>query len=546
MEDLKKDYDAAVTRANWKAVERIVESIAKIDSDAATAFLEREFKESAKPPHRQALFGALVLRERPGQEAFLQDHIGDEEPFFRARALEALATINPDSAGKRAVTLLEVDSDPRVRRVAVEVIARLKPTGKGPTLVRVAVDLPGTDQGRVLRVLRGMTAGELKGVEALATDPDPRIRMMAVFALSGKAAPDVSALLKQAQKDLDAGVSLAASLGSGRAAAVRKALHRAKGFEERYRLYELIARLRIRDPAVFKLVADATRGSEKALRPKAAETLGRLGGPESVKILAPLVRKSTWQLRMGAARGLGATREHGAVAPLIAALHKARGRPAHEIATALESLTGQPFGLNARLWEHWWTERGDGFMIPREPPLRWGSPRAVRDRYAFYGIEIRSEAVVFILDVSGSMGGAPLDNLKEELLKAIGKMPETTRFNLVPFETRARTWSRSLVAAKKGKKRAAKFVGGLQAAGATNLWHALQLGLAHKDVDTLVILTDGMPSAGDVTDMGEIRRRFLKANRKRMILVHTIALGITSPDLKAMAVFSGGTYRERR
>jgi HEAT repeat protein len=546
LEELARDYDKAVSRSDWNAVARLVESIGKLEGDEPTAFLEREFEKSVKPPHRHPLFRQLAARRRPGQEAFLQDHIGADEPYLRATALEALADVNRESAGRRAVTLLEVDLDLRVRRVALDLLSRLRPAGAGPALVRAAVDLPGTEQGRLLRTLRDMTAAELEGVDALAADKDPRIRTMAVFALSGKAAAAVPDLLKRARKDLDAGVRLAASIGAGSASAVRKALASAKGYEERYRLYELIARLRIRDPAVFRIVAHATTSSDKALRPKAAETLGHLGGAEAVEILAPLVKASFWQLRIGSARGLGATREQAAVPVLIEALHRARGRVGHEIAAALESLTGQPFGLNADMWEHWWLKRGAGFTIPRDPPLQWVKPRAVRDRYAFYGIEVRSEAVVFILDISGSMSGAPLANLKEELLQAIRRMPDTTRFNLVLFENSARTWSKRLVNAKTGRKRAEKFVGSLRAGGGTNLWEGLRLGLAHKSVDTIVILTDGMPSAGEVTDVGEIRRWFLKTNRRRMILVHAIALGISSPDLKAMAVLSGGTYRERR
>ena len=173
---------------------------------------------------------------------------------------------------------------------------------------------------------------------------------------------------------------------------------------------------------------------------------------------------------------------------------------------------------------------------------RWDEPEAERDRYAFYGVAIRSEAVLFVLDVSGSMSGTPLDNLKSELATAIGRMPPTTRFNMIAFESNVDPWSTRLVHAKPATKKAALwFVKKLQAGGSTGLWNALKAALKDKHVDTLVILSDGAPN----TDINIIRRWFLQQNRERMILLHAIALGHQSRSLKAMALLSGGTYRER-
>ena len=72
-----------------------------------------------------------------------------------------------------------------------------------------------------------------------------------------------------------------------------------------------------------------------------------------------------------------------------------------------------------------------------------------------------------------------------------------------------------------------------------------KIGLRHKGTDTIVILSDGQPTAGKLQDMRQIADWFYRENRTRMILVHAVAIGHKSPGLKAMAVLSGGKYRER-
>lgn len=285
---------------------------------------------------------------------------------------------------------------------------------------------------------------------------------------------------------------------------------------------------------------------QQALRPRAAETFGHLAGKEAVTTLAPLFEKGTpWQLSVGAARGLALTRSPEAVDALIAGLQGVRGRLAHEIAAALESLTGQAFGPNPDIWSDWWRQHGGGFEVAAQAP-RWEEPRAFRDRYAFYGIEIRSEAVVFVLDISGSMSGDRIATLKQELAAAIRAMPETARFNLIPFHDKAYPWSKKLVHVKgRGRKAGLDFVEKLKVGGSTNLWDGLEAAIADPQVDTVVILSDGEPSAGEVQEMGEIRRRFVEQNRERMILLHAVAIGMSSPELKAMALLSEGTYKQR-
>lgn len=546
-------YRAAAEKADFDAAARAADEIARTGGEEAAAFLRSEYEKATQPPLRHLLFRALTVLDRPDRKDFLLEHLGAEEPFFRATALEALAGVDRDLARDKALILLDVDEDPRVRGVAADILGEARGPRACGALLKAAVSLPPPEQARLLGLLRNAPAADLAEVAELAKSPDPHLRALALVALSGAGAEPFRKLFEEAKKDLDPVVALAGAAAldhlktPGRSPSVREVLARVKRSDDRYRLYEILASLPLRDPELTEALARALTSGPEGLRPRAAETFGHLAGEDGVATLAPLLQRGThWTLSVGAARGLALTRNAAAVDALIAGLAGARGRLAHEIAAALESLTGQAFGLHADLWSHWWRQHGGGFQVAAQAAPRWEEPRAFRDRYAFYGVEIRSEAVVFVLDISGSMAGEPVAKLRQELGAAIRAMPETARFNLIPFHDRAYPWSKKLVRAKgNGKKAGLAFAQKLQVGGATNLWDGLQSAIVDPQVDTVVILSDGEPNTGAVTGMGEIRRRFLEENRERMILVHAVAIGINSPELKAMAEVTGGTYRQR-
>jgi len=553
LQELCDLYGAAAGRADFAEAGRIADEIARVGGDGAASFLRSRFDGESRPPLRRILFRALALLDGPSRGEFLLGHLGAEEPYFRATALEMLSAVDRDVAREKALILLDIDDDARVRAVAARVLGEARGPGVCAALLRSALALPAAEQAHLLGLLRGAGAGDLAEVAELAKNPDPRMRALAIVALSGAEAGRFMSLFGNARKDPDPVVALAGAAAldhvktPGRSPSVREVLGRVRRFDDCFRMYEILASLPIRDPELIATVQRAIASNPQGLGPRAAETLGHLAGEGAVATLAPLLRRgASWQLSVGAARGLALTRCAPAVDALIAGLDGARGRVGHEIATALTSLTGRAFGLDPGIWSAWWQQHGGALQVDGLGDGRWEEPRAFRDRYAFYGVEILSEAVVFVLDVSGSMAGEHLAQLRKELSGAIRAMPETARYNLIPFHDKAYPWSRKLVKVRgKGRKAGLEFAEKLQVGGATNMWDALQAAMADPQVDTVVILSDGEPNMGEVKGMGEIRRRFLEQNRERMVLVHAVAIGMDSPELKAMALLSGGSYRRR-
>ncbi|MDH3591182.1 MAG: VWA domain-containing protein, partial [Planctomycetota bacterium] len=238
------------------------------------------------------------------------------------------------------------------------------------------------------------------------------------------------------------------------------------------------------------------------------------------------------------------SRAREAIEPLIEALAKTKGRLQNEIANALESLTGESFGRTPATWRKWWFERGVSFKVPEVAPTFW--PEQGETQYAFYGIRLVSDRAAFVCDVSGSMKGTSIQTLQRELAAVVKRFPPQGKFNFIFFNDKVHPWAKKLVSANaKEKKKALAMIEKMGASGATNLWDALKRAMNDKDVDTIVLLSDGAPTAGKIQNSKKIAQTFFKLNRDRMVLLHVVAIGQVAPYLESMAKLSGGSYVER-
>ena len=107
--------------------------------------------------------------------------------------------------------------------------------------------------------------------------------------------------------------------------------------------------------------------------------------------------------------------------------------------------------------------------------------------------------VVFILDTSGSMGGASIRQAKEALLLAVQRMRPQDRFNVIEFNSEARAlFQDSKTGSRENVDQALAFIDGLEADGGTEIRKALDLALdgkqRHERIRQIVFLTDGSVS----------------------------------------------------
>jgi Ca-activated chloride channel family protein len=107
--------------------------------------------------------------------------------------------------------------------------------------------------------------------------------------------------------------------------------------------------------------------------------------------------------------------------------------------------------------------------------------------------------MVFVIDNSGSMGGASMEEAKASLIHALSTLRPQDHFNIVRFDdTMTQLFEHSMAATPDQVALAKRFAGGLQAAGGTEMLPALQAALkdaaASGGAETLrqvIFLTDG-------------------------------------------------------
>lgn len=349
-----------------------------------------------------------------------------------------------------------------------------------------------------------------------------------------------------------------------------------------------------------QLALPLAQDKEPAVRCAALEALARM---KSELVLAPAraaLQDEVWQVRASAAAALARVRHKDSIEPLIARMEREEGRLVTDYGAALGAITGRQFGERASAWRQFWTTYAGRFEIPSDAQLAElrAKEAAANAQYHveratnYHGIATPSRAILFVIDVSGSMenhvvekerftdGGYPsmarIDIVKTELARTIERLEGYVQFNILAFATDVRFWKKSLVTANAlnktgaaewvsrleplgGNSRADLAQAGLTAtagleAGKTNTYGALvaALGVAGRGthdknyqvaIDTIFFLSDGRPSHGDYVDTDDILREIRSANELRKVVLHTIAIGEFEKDfMRRLAEDSGGTF----
>jgi len=312
--------------------------------------------------------------------------------------------------------------------------------------------------------------------------------------------------------------------------------------------------------------------------PLAAQAALALGQPGRAAASAPLVlalSSEAWQVRVGAARALGALRDRAATKSLVERLKTEKGRARAEDVAALEAITGQPLG---------------------DSPGRWAAvaagtdPAAVDEKPAlaptFFGVPVTGERVVFVIDRSLKMkdphpfvGPEQRDRLEAlcspkdgeripwrtlktklqltsaQLRHAVDGLPSGAKFEVVLFAADVegvfgKKWASAGAAARKTLDEA---LAKLEVDDGINLYEAL---LAALDVggadaaaawkagpDQVFLVTNNMATASDVKDPDAITAAIALRARLRMVSVSTIGIGNHPFTLaEGIAKKTGGRY----
>ena len=359
------------------------------------------------------------------------------------------------------------------------------------------------------------------------------------------------------------------------------------------------------DPRVPELLLQLTSDRLPVVRLTAIESLMCKKHPAmGDRCLELLKTDKDWRVKAMVVEALEGLRMKKSVTPLIDAMEQEKGRISDDCHHALVSLTGTTYSPNPDVWRRWWNRVEKNFTLPtladleerrRKIAASMAEYKGGKHRYPpYHGINTKSRRMLFIIDVSGSMADKvilttqnetrlkafrerygeyehKIDLAREELITTVATLPRHVRFNIATFHTSVKPWKPKLVAASQGNKNAAiKFLSKLTRGavartstetfktGKTNTFDALNFAFGlgksknkrasknHKvESDTVFLVSDGMPTAGRLTDPGELLRYFNVINRRTKIVFHTIAFGHANSSLmQPIASASGGVYVE--
>ncbi len=126
--------------------------------------------------------------------------------------------------------------------------------------------------------------------------------------------------------------------------------------------------------------------------------------------------------------------------------------------------------------------------------------------------------VVLVLDTSGSMRGAKMDQARKALKYCLNNLTPKDRFGVVQFASTVNRYRDALTDCNAEQLTAAKkWVDELDANGGTNIYGALQSALEMRSKDegrtfTVVFFTDGLPTMGKETTPDKIVKDTLAQN----------------------------------
>merc|ERR1711936_1469771 len=162
-------------------------------------------------------------------------------------------------------------------------------------------------------------------------------------------------------------------------------------------------------------------------------------------------------------------------------------------------------------------------------------------------LETLPKHAIFILDVSGSMHGEKLQQLKDAMFTVLDDMKPEDFFNIITFSTSVSNWTPSgltiegtptaaIPATPENKKKAISHVLDLEASGGTNINDAMLTGLQLAQevlqsevlpqgvASMLIFLSDGEATEGETSGEG-IKTNVATANSDSQLPIFSVAFG---------------------
>lgn len=340
------------------------------------------------------------------------------------------------------------------------------------------------------------------------------------------------------------------------------------------------------EPATDALIA-FSKDTSPAIAIPALEAMGRQNSEKGLDVLVQRLEDPRWQLRAAAIKGLSYFKDPRAMDALIAAAKKEEGVVQRKYFAALARIVQENVPGTVEAWDSFWTENREDYIKrwakwPKGQPVEGDPPDIPIDTSlgstSFYGIRTNSKHIIFVVDISGSMGSemagkneadeAPIDVARKELKGAIKSLSATDEdergaasFNIVIYSKTFTVYKpgKMIKATMSAKEKAFDWIDeNIKASGATNIYDSVEAAFNiisdrkesksfKKGADTIFLMTDGRPNRGKFTQTDLILIEIKRLNKARKLTIHTVGVGPGADPvfLSRLAAQNDGQYLAR-
>jgi len=559
----------------------VIEKIAELDKPVALTFLASELVEAPVALRPALARGIVEFNSERGPELLFEGFA--MQPVVTRVAILAAATgaTNRRPYAERAHALVATVTSAAGKLELASLLGSLSGLGVARTLVELAKN-PDEDEAEAVDeklgdqvaasllamrqekdVVDWLGGGAFRGRELSSTEVYVWLTLVGGLDLSNARRRVVKLTGHRIEPiAIAAAAALVQLAGKSGHRELAKLLRARKGDElVSYRMRVLDALGRAGSDSAVAVLLKLTRVKDEGLR---AVVMGSLGfarnRPAAIAGVAAGLADRHPYVRAAALRALerlvrSGARDRSMIGGLIE--HIARETQYRLRVGSLEllvELSGQNMGFEVTDWRKWWNHEREGFDF-----LAVGERKhtfvTTRD-LSYFGIEIASKRIAFLLDVSNSMLSpargkkareqklSKLDVMKRELAGVVEKLPADAAINILIFDKRIRFWEKQLARLTPStRKKALGYVEGLTTGGGTNIYDTIELAFRDSLVDTIYLLTDGQATTGRFKDGPGMVRGLRELNRGRGITLHSIAFGRECEWMREAAADNGGQYR---
>jgi HEAT repeat protein len=300
--------------------------------------------------------------------------------------------------------------------------------------------------------------------------------------------------------------------------------------------------------AADHLLAGALSDADPTLRCGAVAVCARATEQECLDLSRRMLADPEPRVRAAAIENLERLESRAAALALVEQMQREpRARLRWGILGWLRSRSGLELGFEPEAWRAW-AAKLEGRVHTGEPHSGGGP---LGDTHVgFAGLNVLSDRVAFLIDLSGSLWAAKVGErtrkqiVDEQLRKVLQALPSETRFNVIPYTSVPDPWEKRLVPATKDNvARALEHFERSHQTGRGNFFDAARLALLDPEVDTLCVLTDGIPTGGHRWNMGLMTELLVEHDRYRRVAYDSVLVDAPKRRLRdwtALAERTGG------